>query len=78
MNGLFMFGLLKLISHMLFIFLSFWALKAVRIEKWIRKNHIPEARILYVFLSIALGYLVSSFFLDFLEVSRNLSLLITN
>ncbi|WP_232222959.1 DUF1146 family protein [Jeotgalibaca sp. PTS2502] len=53
-------------------------MKAVRIESWIRKNHVPEARVLYVLLSIALGYTCSSFFLDFLQVSRSLSLLITN
>ena len=78
MNSLFVFGLLELFSHMLFIFLSFYAMKAVRIESWIRKNHVPEARVLYVLLSIALGYTCSSFFLDFLQVSRSLSLLITN
>lgn len=78
MNTMFSFALLEIISHMVFIFLSFWALKAVRIETWIRKNHVSEARMLYFFLAIALGYTVSSFFLDFVNVSRNLALLITN
>lgn len=76
MDYLFTFGLLTILSHMLFIFLAFWAMKAMRIEKWIRKNHEQEARILYFFLSIALGYTVSSFFLEFIEISRNLALLL--
>lgn len=78
MDYMFAFGLLTIISHMFFIFTSFWAMKAMRIEKWIRKNHESEARILYFFLSIALGYTVSSFFLDFISMSRNLGLLLTN
>lgn len=78
MDYIFTFGLLRILSHMLFIFLSFWAMRAMRIEKWIRKNHEQEARVLYFFLSIALGYTVSSFFLDFVEVSRNLALLLVN
>ncbi|MGP6138683.1 MULTISPECIES: DUF1146 family protein [unclassified Jeotgalibaca] len=78
MDTMFSFGMLEIISHMVFIFLSFWAIKAIRIETWIRKNHIPEARILYFFIAIALGYTVSSFFIDFVTVSRNLAFLITN
>ena len=77
MDYMFTFGLLTIISHMLFIFLSFWAMKAMRIEKWIRMNPVSEARLLYFFLSIALGYTVSSFFLEFVEMSRNLGLLFT-
>lgn len=76
MDYMFSFGLLGIISHMLFIFLSFWAMKAMRIEKWIRTDHIQEARLLYFFLSIALGYTVSSFFLEFIGMSRNLALLL--
>ena len=76
MDYIFSFGLLTLLSHMVFVFMAFWALKAVRIEKWIRQGHIREARLLYFFLAIALGYTVSSFFLNFLETSRNLSFFI--
>lgn len=78
MNTMISFGMLEIISHMVFIFLSFWALKSTRIETWIRKNHVPEARLLYFFIAIALGYNVSSFFISFITVSRNVAFLITN
>ncbi|MCA9765447.1 MAG: DUF1146 family protein [Carnobacterium sp.] len=65
-------ALISLISHVLFIVLTFWALKGLLIEKWIKKNHIQQARLLYLFFSIAIGYLVSSFFIEFILMSRNL------
>lgn len=76
MDYLLSFSLLKLLSHMVFVLFAFWALKALRIEKWIRKGHIREARLLYFFLAIALGYTVSSFFLEFIEISRNVGFLL--
>lgn len=78
MNILLSLGILEIISHMVFIFLSFWALRATRIEMWIRKNKIPQARLLYFFTAIALGYNVSSFFLEFTSLSRSLAFLFTN
>ncbi|UJF16553.1 DUF1146 family protein [Jeotgalibaca sp. MA1X17-3] len=77
MDYILSFSLLTLLSHMVFIFLAFWALKALMIEKWIRKGHVREARLLYFFLAIALGYTVSSFFLNFIEISQSVSFLIT-
>ncbi|SEK45265.1 conserved hypothetical integral membrane protein [Carnobacterium iners] len=65
-------ALISLISHILFIVVTFWSLKGLLIEKWIKKNHIQQARLLYLFLSIAIGYLVSSFFIEFILMSRNL------
>ncbi len=69
-------GVMVLLSHMLFILISFWSLKAIRIEKWIKKGHIREARVLYLFLSIAIGYTVSTFLLAFVMASRNISYLL--
>ena len=69
-------GIIVLLSHMIFIFISFWSLKAIRLEKWIRKGHIREARVLYFFLSIALGFTVSTFLLELVTTSRNISYLL--
>lgn len=65
-------ALISLISHIIFTLLTFWGLKGLMIEKWIKKNHVSQARLLYLFLSIAIGYLVSSFFIEFILMSRNL------
>lgn len=69
-------SLLGVISHILFIMLSFWALRAVRFENWIHKDHVKQAQVLYIFVSIAIGYTVSSFFLEFINLSKTLPYLL--
>lgn len=61
-----------LLTHLFFVLLTFWALQAVRVEKIIRKYHISQARVLYLLISIAIGYQVSSFFIEFIIASQNL------
>ena len=68
-------ALISLISHITFTLIAFWALKGLMIEKWIKKNHVKQARLLYLFLSIAIGYLVSSFMIEFILLSKNLAFL---
>lgn len=61
-----------IISHLLFIVITFWALQAINYEKFIKKNHVTQARLLFVIISIALGYTLSNFFLDYLGASKQL------
>nr|WP_221636123.1 DUF1146 family protein [Listeria immobilis] len=61
-----------IISHLLFIVITFWALQAINYEKFIKKNHVTQARLLFVIISIVLGYTLSSFFLDYLGASKQL------
>ncbi len=72
MNFLGMQSLITIVSQLFFILLSFWALKGVRIEKMIKKNNIGQARVLYLFVSITIGYAVSTFFMDLILNSKNL------
>ena len=65
-------SLVTLISHTVFVLLAFWALQGLKTEYWIKKYHVRQARILYVLISIALGYTVSSFFIEFVLSSQNL------
>ncbi|HFQ6393661.1 TPA: DUF1146 family protein, partial [Listeria monocytogenes] len=44
-----------IISHLLFIVIAFWALQAINYEKFIKKNHVTQARLLFVIISIVLG-----------------------
>lgn len=69
-------SLLTLLSHLLFIAISFRLLTAVRFDKFLRPNHVGESRLLLLFIAIALGYLVSSFFLSVLDASRTLPYLL--
>ncbi|OES44905.1 DUF1146 family protein [Domibacillus iocasae] len=72
------FGQEALISMILSLFcigLSFWALQSLRLDQLFRKNHVAQARMLYLLLSIAIGSAVSSFFLNYLQWARQLPLL---
>jgi len=65
-------SLVTIISHIFFVGLSFWGLQSLRIEHLFKKNRVQQVRIFYVLVAVALGYLLSSFFLDFLTYSQNL------
>ena len=63
-------ALLSIIMHLVFIAIAWWALQAVNFEKFLRKNRVMQARVLYP-VSIFLGTTVQ-FFLDYLHWSQQL------
>jgi uncharacterized integral membrane protein (TIGR02327 family) len=65
-------ALIGMISHVFFIVITWWALQGIRIEGIFKKGRIMEARIVFLFVTIAIGTTVSNFFLDFLEWSQDL------
>ncbi|WHY86133.1 DUF1146 family protein [Neobacillus novalis] len=68
-------ALLGILSHLLFIGISWWALQALRLDKLIKANHVFQARLLYILLAIFIGSSVGNFFLDYLQWSRQLPML---
>ena len=60
----------KVFIYMISAIISAYALSGVNFDVFIRKNRVWEARILAVLLSIALGYLIGSFVIDFAQVSH--------
>ena len=66
-------AILGIIIHMVFFAITWWALQALNFDKFLRANKVFQARLLYILLTIALGSLVSNFFLDYLSWSTNLS-----
>ncbi|WP_268913270.1 DUF1146 family protein [Lentilactobacillus sp. SPB1-3] len=73
-----MFGLQSLITlflYIFFIFLAFWSINEIHIERYIPIRALP-GKLLIVLLSVALGYMVSSFFLSLIDNIRNLVFLI--
>jgi uncharacterized integral membrane protein (TIGR02327 family) len=68
-------ALLSILSHLVFIAVSWWALQSINFEKVLRKNRVAQARLLYVLLSIAIGSIISNFFLDYLFWSKQIPLL---
>ncbi|MGE8207054.1 DUF1146 family protein [Heyndrickxia sp. NPDC080065] len=68
-------ALTSIISHLFFICLTFWALGALNFEKLLKPNRVLQARLLYIILTIAIGSIISNFFLDYLLWSRQLPLI---
>ena len=58
----------KIFVYILSVFLSAFALTGINFDGFIKKNRVWEARILFLLLSLALGYLVGSFVIDFTEI----------
>ena len=45
--------------------LILWALESLNINQFFKKNRVIQARLVYLFLTLALSYLVVNFFMDF-------------
>jgi uncharacterized integral membrane protein (TIGR02327 family) len=69
-------ALLSIISHLVFVALAWWALQSVRLDKLLKPNRVFQARLLYILLAIILGSSVSNFFLNYLEWSKQLPLML--
>ncbi|WP_078431990.1 DUF1146 family protein [Metabacillus halosaccharovorans] len=65
-------ALISMIVHLAFISVTWWALQALNIDKWIKAGKVIQARVLLILLTIAIGSIVSNFFLDYLLWSQQL------
>ncbi|WP_121663859.1 DUF1146 family protein [Metabacillus litoralis] len=65
-------ALISMVVHLAFIVVTWWALQALNIEKWIKAGKVIQAKVLLILLTIAIGSLVSNFFLDYLLWSQQL------
>ncbi|WP_439098756.1 DUF1146 family protein [Bacillus weihaiensis] len=61
-----------MLVNLMFMVITWWALQALNIEKLIKPGKVVQARALLLLLTIALGSMVSSFFLDYLLWSQQL------
>ena len=68
-------AVLGIVSHLFFFAVTWWALQALHFEKLLRANKVVQARMLYILLTVAIGSLVSNFFLDYLSWSSNMPFL---
>lgn len=65
-------AMLGIITHLFFFAVTWWALQALNFDKMIRANKVIQARLLYILLTIAIGSIVSNFFLDYLSWSTKM------
>lgn len=56
---------IKIYLYFIFTLCSAFALSGLNFEKIIKKNKIWETRILVLLLSLALGYIITNFILEF-------------
>jgi uncharacterized integral membrane protein (TIGR02327 family) len=66
-------ALISIFIYLVTIGLSFQIMKSLQIEKIIRVNRTFAAQLLLIFLAIALGYLVGTFFITLIDMSMQLS-----
>ena len=64
--------LVRFISHLIWIYLAFWSLQSLNLQTLFKNNKEGQIRVLMLLLAIGLGYLVSSFFFEILQLSKNL------
>ena len=65
-------AIISMLSHIIFIYITWVAIQGINFEYFVRKNRIIEARILIIFLTIAIGTTVSKFVLDIIQWSQDL------
>lgn len=66
------FSIIGMLSHVIFIYITWTAMQGINVEPLVRKNKVTEARILLIFISIVIGTGVSRFVLDIIQWSQDL------
>ncbi|WP_174614927.1 DUF1146 family protein [Virgibacillus ihumii] len=65
-------ALFSMISHLVFIFITWRVMQTINFDPLIRKGRAMEGKIMLLFIAIAVGTSVSNFFLSFLQWSSDL------
>ncbi|RXK17551.1 DUF1146 family protein [Macrococcus sp. DPC7161] len=66
------YALPSLVLYVIMFFVSFYALRAVRLDQWFKKMHTTEIQILLLLMSMVLGYLSSRFIMDIIIFSNQM------
>lgn len=62
--------MIKLILYIVITILTIWAFESININNLFKKNRYYQARVVYLFLSMSVSYLVVNFLMDLFENSR--------
>ncbi|CDO05053.1 hypothetical protein BN988_03634 [Oceanobacillus picturae] len=65
-------AIVSMISHLIFIYLTWRVVQAINFDPLIRKGRAAEARVLLLLVTIVVGAGVSRFFLEILQWSSDL------
>jgi len=61
---------IKLVLYIFIIPVCLWSVEGLALENIFHKNKINQLKILYILISFSLSYLVTNFFIDFMDVFR--------
>ena len=59
----------KVVIYILSVMLSLFVISGINFNNFFKKNHIWEARLFVVIMSLIMGYLLAEFIINFAEVS---------
>lgn len=62
----------KIIIYIISVLLSVFILSGINFNNFFKKNHIIEARLFIIVLSFIMGYLLGSFIIEFLSLSKSI------
>lgn len=65
-------SLITIVSHFVFIGLSYYAMQSLRTDVLFKKSNPQQIKLFYLLFSLAIGYTASNFFLDFFMHAQNL------
>jgi len=65
-------ALVGIISHIIFIYITWVAMQGINFEFFVRKDKVTEARIIIIFIAIFIGAGVSNFVLDIIRWCQDL------
>lgn len=68
-------AVIAILANIFFIGISFYALQALMVDKFIKKNHVFQAQLFFILVSIMLGSTVANFFLNLTSWSNQLQYL---
>lgn len=60
---------IHIVVNVFFLAITWWALQSFRFDLFVREPEGPKAKVLMIFVTIAIAHLVSQFFLDYLNSS---------
>lgn len=64
-------AIVRLTSHLIFVYFTFWAVQSVRTDGIFMKGKPTQIKVFFILFATAIGYLASSFFLECLTLIRN-------
>ncbi|MGA9287268.1 MAG: DUF1146 family protein [Anaerobacillus sp.] len=65
-------SIFSIVISLVFLLITWWALQTVRIDIFFKNPNSPQAKVLMILLTLSIGSLASSFFLDYYNWSIRL------